>query len=387
MRIYSKKIFFKNFLILSTLLTTILFASYKLDADITINCKPSGKSISNTAHMDTPFFNTTDTDIDVNDFRFQISDIGGYSPSVTYNSTDNEYMIVWVSQINADGQNEIFGQRLDTTTGEELGENDFRISNIDSNDIDKEFIDPAPSIAYNSKNNEYLVVWPGDDIRGEFEIYGQRIDGAAGEEIGVDNFPISDIGSKRILRRSLFTALNPSVTYNSTNNEYLVVWSGNEKRRKILLPITPIGIPVFEIFGQRIDGATGQEVGENDFFISQIGKVINSILIPNVSYNSQNNEYLVVWDGKVLGFGIGLSTLSTLSFEDRFSSTGIFGQRIDGTTGNELRPNDFRINNSEANHIKPSIAYNSQENEYLVIWRREKQEILTDDNGSMGSHT
>lgn len=451
MHVYSHNILLRCFMF-SALLATILFAAYKqLHADMRINYESPEKLNFEAIRADTLLSQSADTDIDVDDFRFQISDTGGWAPSVAYNFTDNEYIIVWNSVINADGQLEIigqrldatmleklgnndfhissdigdgdqegnrrffsavsynstnneylvvwvakdigneefeiFGQRLDATTGEELGDNDFRISDIGSSDEDMQFIDPSPSIAYNSKNNEYLVVWTGDNIKGEFEIYGQRIDGVTGEEIGMDDFRISDIGRRRILGRSFSAALNPSVTYNSTNNEYLVVWSGDEKRRRLLLPLTPISLPIVEIFGQRIDGLTGSEVGENDFPISKVnGKAIASVLIPYVSYNFQNNEYLVVWDGADVGFGGGLSTRSGSSFEKRFNSAGIFGQRIDGTTGNALRPNFFRINSSGDGLIKPAIAYNSQENEYMVIWRREKQEILTDDNGSMGIH-
>ena len=37
-----------------------------------------------------------------------------------------------------------------------------------------------PAVAYNSTNNEYLVVWAGDDntaplVDDEFEIFGQRL--------------------------------------------------------------------------------------------------------------------------------------------------------------------------------------------------------------------
>lgn len=450
MQIYSKKILLKSILMLSALLVTILFASYKLNADIKINCEPSGKSISGRAQMETLFYKTVDTDIDVNDFRFQISKTGGYFPSVVYNSTNSEYMIIWVSQINADGQPEIFGQRLDAKTGEELGKNDFRISD-DSTDSDQrknrriypslsynptnneylvvwvdkdvgnkefeifgqrldgttgealgdndfrisdigsngnpQFNNAAPSVAYNSINNEYLVVWAGDDIRGEFEIYGQRIDGTTGKELGADDFRISDMGCRRIRVRP-FDALNPSVVYNSTNNEYLVVWTGNEKLGRLHLPLSPIAIPLYEIFGQRIDGATGQELGEDDFLIGQAdGKASLTILRPSVSYNSRNNEYLVAFDGEDIGFvGLGhanfsASSLAGRSFHRFVGSAGIFGQRIDGTTGNKLRPNDFRINSSGDGLINASMAYNSQENEYLVIWRRLKSGTFIDDKG------
>ena len=53
----------------------------------------------------------------------------------------------------------------------------------------------------------------------------------------------------------------------------------------------------FEIFGQRLSAAGG-EVGANDFRISDMGPDGNgsfAVLNPAIAYNSQPNEYLVVW--------------------------------------------------------------------------------------------
>ena len=54
-----------------------------------------------------------------------------------------------------------------------------------------------PALAYNSLNNEYLVVWQGDDSTdGEFEIFGQRLNAATGAGIGANDFRLSDMGPR-----------------------------------------------------------------------------------------------------------------------------------------------------------------------------------------------
>ena len=82
---------------------------------------------------------------------------------MAYNSTDNQYLVVWEGtddSLPADDKPEIFGQRLDAATGAAI-DDDFQISEMV---IDMftggEAHDPA--VAYNPKNNEYLVVWQGD---------------------------------------------------------------------------------------------------------------------------------------------------------------------------------------------------------------------------------
>src|SRR3972149_5105311 len=103
-----------------------------------------------------------------------------------------------------------------------------------------------PAVAYNSTNNEYLVVWWGDDntaplVDGEFEIFGQRIAGATGAELGGNDVRISDMGPDG---DTSFDVGEPAVAYNSTNNEYLVVWEGDDNA-------APLVDEEVEIFGRR----------------------------------------------------------------------------------------------------------------------------------------
>src|SRR5262249_56629281 len=99
---------------------------------------------------------------------------------------------------------------------------------------------------YSGAAKEYLVVWQGDDDTGnlvneEYEIFGQRLDAATGKEVGANDFRISDMGPDG---NPDFDAFSPAVAYNPTNNQYLVVWQGDDTNDDQL-----------EIFRQRLDPA------------------------------------------------------------------------------------------------------------------------------------
>ena len=153
-------------------------------------------------------------------------------------------------QTRPDGQQEIFGQRLDAATGTQVGVNDFRISDMGP-DGDSSYGAFSPAVAYNGINNQYLVVWYGDDstaplMDDEFEIFGQRLNAATGAQVGANDFRISDMGPEG---STSYDASSSTVAYNSTNNEYLVVWQGDDNA-------PPLVDEEFEIFGQRLNAAT-----------------------------------------------------------------------------------------------------------------------------------
>jgi len=312
----------------------------------------------------------TGEEVGANDFRISDmgpdgdADFGAFEPAVVYNPANNEYLVVWEGYDNTgllvDDEYEIFGQRLNAATGEEVGANDFRISDMGP-DGDENFDAYNPSVAYNSTNNEYLVVWYGDDniallVDGEREIFGQRLNAATGEEVGANDFRISDMGPNGDAK---FGAAGQAVAYNPTNNEYLVVWQGDDNT-------SPLVDGEREIFGQRLNAATGAEVGAKDFRISDMGPNGDTEFDadkPAVAYNPTNNEYLVVWHG---------DDNTGLLVNDEFE---IFGQRLNAATGAEVGTNDFRISdmgpdgNANFSALIPAVAYNSTNNEYLVVWR------------------
>jgi hypothetical protein len=229
--------------------------------------------------------------VGVNDFRISAmgpdgnDEFGAFEPAVAYNSTDNQYLVVWRGDDDnaplVDNEFEIFGQRL-SATGGQLGANDFQISDMGP-DGDTAFGAFRPAVAYNSPDNQYLVAWQGQDDAAllEWEIYGQRLS-RLGAALGTNDLRISDIGPEGA---SAYAAYEPAVAYNSTNNQYLVVWRGDDATDN-----------EFEIYGQRLGPAGGQQ-GTNDFRISDMGSNGNTYygaFTPAVAYNSTNSEYLVV---------------------------------------------------------------------------------------------
>jgi len=330
-----------------------------LPAKMTVTAGETRIVVDGTALVNAVYPVIVDPEIGTNDFR--ISDMGpdgdplfgAFAPAVAYNLTNNEYLVVWHGDDVIEGESEIYGQRLDATTGMEVGLNDFRISDMGPNgDINYDAYYPA--VAFNVTNQEYLIVWYGDDANNEEEIYGQRIDAFTGVEIGANDFRISDMGNDGNV---YYGALYPAVAYNNTNNEYLVVWRGEDDT-------PPLINEEWEVFGQRIDAFTGLAIGTNDFRISDIGPNGNDdydAFNPSVAYNPTNNEYLVVW------YGDDFPILLNDEFE-------IFGQRLNAATGTEIGTNDFRISDmgpggdSNYDAFIPSVAYDPINNEYLVVW-------------------
>ncbi len=75
---------------------------------------------------------------------------------------------------------------------------------------------------------------------------------------------------------------------------------------------------------------------------------------PFISYDSVNQRYFVIWqDGRN-----GSVSLENLD---------IFGQYVDAE--GTLRGNNYAISTADANQYNPTIAYNSQNNQFLAVWK------------------
>lgn len=116
---------------------------------------------------------------------------------MVHNSTDNEYLVVWggdddVGELVAE-EREIFGQRLDASTGVELGENDFRISDIGATGAPDYAEYPAIAAG---PGTQVLVVWDSEEeglgmADNEWEIFGQLLDSG----LFGDGFESGDTGA------------------------------------------------------------------------------------------------------------------------------------------------------------------------------------------------
>ncbi|HSH05590.1 MAG TPA: choice-of-anchor Q domain-containing protein [Anaerolineae bacterium] len=299
---------------------------------------------------------TTGAEIGTNDFPV-IADANPNltirKPKIVWNSLHNEFLVVAYGDLYLDGRNEIIAQRLDGTTGALIG-TPFQVTdNLGGAGTDFDARDP--DVAYNATNDEYFVVWEKDkNYNNAFEVWGRRIYGnaATGNTIGND-IRISDSGADDT--NTNYGIAAPRIVWNSTANEYMVVWYGNDDTGSMALYEN-------EIFGQRLS-ATGAEIGTNDFRISAMntdGNDVYSALLPAIAYNETHNEYLVVW------VGYPGAPLADYEYE-------IFGQRLD-TNGLEVGNDDFRISDMGPDNstayiaYQPQVAYTPYFDEYAVVW-------------------
>jgi hypothetical protein len=275
------------------------------------------------------------------------------APEVAYNPASNEYLVVWYGGAGTSGESEVWGQRV-SASGVEVGTDDFRISNVGPSTNDTDYDAVQPAVAANPSTGEYLVVWYGDDlvpplVNDELEIFGQRLT-AAGVEIGVDDFRISEQGADGVTTTS---ARVPSVAYNPSSGEFLVVWNGED------------GVTdKIEIWAQRLSAA-GAEVGGSDYQISAIGPTNDA------NYNAFGTPVLAanpVTGGYLAAFAANAGPpLATGEYE-------IWGQQLTAQ-GQRTNVDDFRISeigpdgNSAYSAQEPAVAADPLSGEYLVFWR------------------
>ena len=309
-----------------------------------------GSVVDNEFEIYGQFIDGDGNEVGANDFRISFLGTDGNTafraedPDVTYNSIDNEFFVVWKGETSVDGENEIFGQRVDASTGNLIGSN-FRISDMGT-EGDTSTGAFLPKVAYSKTNNEYLVVWEGDDaLNNKIEIYGQKISNL-GVEIGSNDFKISN---QLPIDDASFDARYPNLVWNEIDNDFLIVWQGE----------TSIDNET-EVYGQLFDLDTNSFIGGN-FKISDMGTDGDTSFTVgqnlSLAYNSTDNEYLIVWSG---------SDFTPNVYE-------IYGQIL-LSNGSEIGSNDFRISSltnidSSYDAWAPEIVWNQMNNEYFVTYR------------------
>jgi len=125
--------------------------------------------------------------------QFEVS-ASGVAPAMAYNSRNDEFVIVW-SDVGPGGQPAVMGRRLDGD-GQPLGRA-FRIASTSGD----------PAVAYNSRRNEYLVVWAFEGVR------GQRL-----------NVRGSRLGGELTIGRETFNTERAAVAHSPVADRYLVAW-------------------------------------------------------------------------------------------------------------------------------------------------------------------
>jgi parallel beta-helix repeat protein len=253
-------------------------------------------------------------------------------PTVAYDSVNRRFFVAWQDYRNKETTRyDVYGQIVDANGT--LDGNEFVISDGSDNQT-------WPKAAYDSANERFLVVW--SDYRNRqstsYDIYGQILN-ADGTRYG---------GGELVIIVADRYQSSPSVAYDSVNQRFLVVWNdgrGGEITR-------------CDIYGQILN-ASGATCG-NDFVICDDLVIFagEHQYEPSVAYDSVNQRFLVVWtDQRNIGTTGGYHVLG---------NTDIYGQRVkpDGT----LLCGNFAISDAPDTQTYPTVAYNSENNNFLVAF-------------------
>lgn len=235
----------------------------------------------------------------------------------------------------------------------------FQVSQVGppGNPFNMLFIVRESAVAYSdAASDRYLVVWaakddsPGGDST--YEIWGRLYTGSGAPV--TNEFRISEMGAPN---DDDYFVTSPAVAYNSQAKEFLVVWAAEDDQPGMVQDEA-------EIFGQRVS-VSGAQPGVQDFPISKLsqqggGDPSRSSLFPSVAYNSDLNEYLVVWEGHYPLVRLGAAEAEI--YAQRLSATGT--PNAPRTRVSTTGPNG----NTEYEAEDPDVVYNPLVDEYFVVW-------------------
>ncbi len=256
-----------------------------------------------------------------------------YNPSIAYNSKHNEYLVVWENVWGA--HNDIYAQRI-SASGALLSW--FAVSSNPPGPSQQE-----PAVAYDPTRDRYLVTWLFDTWGNgsDWDVMGRFIPWNGPDDSLVDFFICSWTSRQA----------HPELAYGLSQDEFMVVW----------VNIAP-GNPAY-ISGRRVFGAGGFPTGDG-FTISSGAENRD---FPSVAYNLARNEYLVTW-----------------VVDNSETGLDIYGERLrgDGSPLTGGQPNvtgEFPIAGWPDDEGYPAVAACDKADQYLVAWQS--------DQGTGGSDT
>lgn len=184
-------------------------------------------------------------------------------------------------------------------------------------------------IAYNSDDDEFLLVWQDYRNGSNWDIYGQRLDGD-GALVG-DNFVIKGGDYDQDL---------PQLAYAPEEDRYLVIWRHYTSSTQ------------HDLYGQLLSG-DGQLVGSS--FAIATGPGSSGQTPTDIVYNHQSNQFWALW------------------VDERGSKDNIWGRHVSlsGSLGTEIQV----TTSSTINDKQASIAYNGDDHQYLVVWTTKEMNL------------
>lgn len=234
-------------------------------------------------------------------------------PIITYSAGANRFLVAWTDESNV--IRKIYGKIINAD-GQLVGTN-FIIANEGAN----------PSVVSNSYSGQFVVAFEKVS-----DIYLQRI-----------NSDRTLVGSAILVSDGYNKQYGPSIAYNSTNNQYLVVWSD----RRWFPPDAGIGT----IFFQRLN-SDGTFIGSNAPLSNTLTEISGSNLYPEIAFSSTSKKYIILWNQT-----------------ETWPNSNIYLQVLNqDTTLGDVR---LEVSTINGNALRPSIAYNSLSNQFMTLWYNE----------------
>lgn len=245
---------------------------------------------------------------------------GGRSPAIAYNSNASyqSYLVVYEYDTSGSGTTwDIYGQRV---TGDgQLIEGPFAIMNGGYNERN-------PRVAYNSTNNEYLVV-------AEYDSNGAGLYQVRAQRVSADGLLVDGVFT---VFATTIPQYAPDIVYNSRDNEnnYLVTFqsdhTGDGKDDILNLQLSNTGSLLVLSYQSYYGG---------------------SFRKPRIAYNFSANEYYLVFE-----------------YLDASNRLYIVGNGLN--SAGSLLTNSIKIDNyTSYNGSYPDVVYNPAKNEYAVTWQ------------------
>ncbi len=172
---------------------------------------------------------------------------------------------------------------------------------------------------------------------------GQSISGV--EEVGADDFRVTNFGPAN---DTFAFAARQDMAYNSADNEYFVIFLGRR-------PEAPTSFDEFEVYGLRLT-SSGATIGDPILLTSVdgIGSAGGAPQNRRVVYDPNRNGYVLVYDAQDSEFGA--------------SSIDVYGRLITAS-GQPLGPT-FVIDSAAGVDARPDVAVSTVSDEFLVVWER-----------------
>ncbi|MCP4538101.1 MAG: PKD domain-containing protein, partial [Chloroflexi bacterium] len=312
---------------------------------------------------------------------FIVSDDGSSQNylAVAADDVDGDYLVVWRDKRN-DSRGDIYGQVISATGA--ISGTDFVVAATAS------VYQDYPDLAYDAVNDIHLVVWR-DRRNGGSDIYAQAI---------VPTGALS--GTNVAVYEGSYTQYCPEVAANTTAGGYLAVWRDGRNS-------------TYNVYGRRVSG-NGQVYGDS----FPVGPVTGNKQYPSAAFNDADDEYLLVWEdyrngdvdvygqrlneaGEPVGGNVRVSTEAATGdqiqpkvaaasaigylvvWEDRHSDSlgDIYGQLI--SSDGVLSGSNFAIAATSDEQDYPNLAYNPDDDLYLVVWIDERDDPYGDVYGQL----